>query len=57
MVQPHEELDLRGLYFLDVFPVIIGYDFKEGGGEAVAEAVNEEDAEDEGWVELGRKHL
>ena len=48
----HLQLDL-----LNVFPVEIGDYLEEGVGEALAEAVDEGDAEDEGGVELFAEHL
>ena len=52
-VDSDEELDEGRLELLHVFPVVVCDDAEEGSGEALLKAVDEEDAEDEGWVELG----
>lgn len=57
VVEPDVELDHGRLDLLDVLPVEVGDDLEEGVGEALAEAVDEGDSEDEGGVELFAEHL
>lgn len=57
VVEADVELDHRWLDLLNIFPVEVGDDLEEGVGEALAEAVDEGDAEDEGGVELLAEHL
>lgn len=49
-VEARVELDHRRLDSLDVFPVVIGDDFEERAREALVEAVDEDNAEDEARV-------
>ena len=57
VVEADVDLAHRRLDLLNVFPVEIGDYLEEGVGEALAEAVDEGDAEDEGGVELFAEHL
>lgn len=56
-VEPRIELDGGGLDPLDVFPVIVGDDPEERPGEALVQAVDEDNAGHEGRRDLRREHL